>query len=65
MGLLCYPFSLDWETFSGAKVNKKVFYAKKMWEYLFFFDMKKTEICRPYMNYYIIKVRQLSDDFGI
>ena len=24
MGLLCYPFSLDWETFSGAKVNKKV-----------------------------------------
>ena len=40
MGLLCYPFSLDWETFSGAKVNKKVFYAKKMWEYLFFFDMR-------------------------
>ena len=34
MGLLCYPFSLDWETFSGAKVNKKVFYAKKMWEYI-------------------------------
>ena len=30
MGLLCYPFSLDWETFSGAKVNKKVFYAKKI-----------------------------------
>ena len=24
----------------GAKVNKKVFYAKKMWEYLFFFDMR-------------------------
>ena len=59
MGLLCYPFSLDWETFSGAKVNKKVFYAKKMWEYLFFFDMRyeKTGICRPSMNYYIIKVR--------
>ena len=40
MGLLCYPFSLDRETFSGAKVNKKVFYAKKMWEYLLFFDMR-------------------------
>ena len=44
MGLLCYPFSLDWETFSGAKVNKKVFYAKKMWEYLFFFDMYNPQI---------------------
>ena len=45
MGLLCYPFSLDRETFSGAKVNKKVFYAKKIWEYLLFSirDMKKQE----------------------
>ena len=56
MGLLCYPFSLDRETFSewafttiacpergcfsGAKVNKKVFYAKKIWEYLLFFDTR-------------------------
>ena len=40
MGLLCYPFSLDWETFSGAKVNKKVFYAKKNVGISVFFDMR-------------------------
>ena len=67
MGLLCYPFSLDWETFSGAKVNKKVFYAKKMWEYLFFFDMRYEKNRNMPTVYELLynKVRQLSDDFGI
>lgn len=71
MGLLCYPFSLDWETFSGAKVNKKVFYAKKMWEYLFFFDMryeKNRNMPAVYELLYKIiydYMTPLSDDRGI
>ena len=40
MGLLCYPFSLDLVYFSFANLIKKVFYAKKIWEYLLFFDTR-------------------------
>ena len=58
MGLLCYPFSLDWETFSGAKVriifeSASVLH-KKMQKNAYFFlfpplkgvKKGKTALCR-------------------